>query len=233
MFRRFEANELGRDFVVGDVHGCFDLLRLAMLRAGFDKSTDRLFSVGDLVDRGPQSGEAVEWLTQSWFHAVRGNHEQMVVDVMAGRASEHLHDANGGAWFARLSHAERIATAEAFARLPLAIEVDTEAGPVGIVHAEVPGDDWVAFRAMLAAIDAGESGKREHIERFALWGRDVIRGRSPFSGVVGIGCVYVGHTPVAGATRVANVCYLDTGAVFGRAMSIAALPGAVVMRVAA
>jgi hypothetical protein len=26
MFKRYEKNELGRDFVVGDIHGCFTLL---------------------------------------------------------------------------------------------------------------------------------------------------------------------------------------------------------------
>ena len=56
----FETNRLGRDFVVGDLHGMFDHLRALMAEVGFDGDRDRLFSVGDLVDRGPGSARALE-----------------------------------------------------------------------------------------------------------------------------------------------------------------------------
>ncbi len=46
-------NQAGRDFVVGDVHGCFRTLECALLEIEFDPSRDRLFGVGDLVNRGP------------------------------------------------------------------------------------------------------------------------------------------------------------------------------------
>ena len=52
----------GRDWVVGDVHGCFTTLREALLAIDFEHGRDRLFSVGDLIDRGPNSIEALEWL---------------------------------------------------------------------------------------------------------------------------------------------------------------------------
>ena len=48
-------NENGRDLVVGDVHGCFRTLDHALSEFGFDPSRDRLFGVGDLVNRGPHS----------------------------------------------------------------------------------------------------------------------------------------------------------------------------------
>jgi serine/threonine protein phosphatase 1 len=41
----------GRDFVLGDLHGTTDLLRLLMEHVAFDPKKDRLFSVGDLIDR--------------------------------------------------------------------------------------------------------------------------------------------------------------------------------------
>ena len=52
---RFAQNTVGRDFAVGDIHGCFTELQRGLEAIGFDPSTDRLFSVGDLVDRGPES----------------------------------------------------------------------------------------------------------------------------------------------------------------------------------
>lgn len=220
LFRRFERNVLGRDFVVGDIHGCFDMLRAAMRAAEFDPAADRLFSVGDLVDRGPSSHEAVDWLDHSWFHAVRGNHEQMVVDAVAGRIEPAMHYANGGLWFYGLDEAGRRRTARAFAELPLAIEVETADGTVGLVHAEVPGDDWAEFRAMLIGAEGERPPNFEHIERFALWGRDIIRGRSAFDGVANAQYVYVGHTPVRELHAAGNVRYIDTGAVFGRQLSL-------------
>jgi len=50
---RFALNTHRRDFAVGDIHGAFDALQRAMEAIGFDARKDRLFSVGDLVDRGP------------------------------------------------------------------------------------------------------------------------------------------------------------------------------------
>ena len=50
--KRFAANTAGRDFAVGDIHGHFTRLQSALDKAGFEPSVDRLFSVGDLIDRG-------------------------------------------------------------------------------------------------------------------------------------------------------------------------------------
>lgn len=110
LVQRFERNTVGRDFCVGDVHGCFDLLDALLAQAGFDKAVDRLFSVGDLVDRGPGSDLVQEWLSQPWFHAVRGNHEQMVVDTYKHGGDDWLHVANGGAWLLGLPETEQRAT---------------------------------------------------------------------------------------------------------------------------
>ena len=51
----FEENRQGRDFVVGDVHGEFGVLENALEQIQFDFQVDRLFCVGDLIDRGPQT----------------------------------------------------------------------------------------------------------------------------------------------------------------------------------
>ncbi len=211
LFQRFEANASGHDYVVGDIHGRFDLLERGMAAVRFDPERDRMFSVGDLVDRGPRSEEAVDWIRQPWFHAVRGNHEQRCIESEPG-----MHLCNGGGWFLALSDEKQDATRAVFDALPIAIEVDLGDGIAGIVHAEVPGDDWTEFRAMLQNPPA----ILDHIERFALWGRDVIRRRSTFGGVAGVNVVYVGHTPLESAQEVENVRYIDTGAVFGRKLTI-------------
>ena len=54
---RLERNDLGRDLVVGDIHGPFAMLSRALAALDVGEH-DRVFSLGDLVDRGPDSFEA-------------------------------------------------------------------------------------------------------------------------------------------------------------------------------
>jgi hypothetical protein len=75
LVRALPSNQKGRDFVVGDLHGCFDLLDRLLEIVRFDPANDRLFSVGDLVDRCPDSFRCISFLGSPWFHAVEGNHE--------------------------------------------------------------------------------------------------------------------------------------------------------------
>lgn len=79
--RYFEENTQGRDFVVGDIHGSYDLVIQAMRRVGFKPAWDRIFSVGDLVDRGPDSTRCLAFLAQPYVHAIRGNHESMFLEL--------------------------------------------------------------------------------------------------------------------------------------------------------
>src|SRR3546814_1363745 len=76
LHRHLPANTAGRDFIVGDLHGCLDLLQVELARIAFDPTRDRLFSVGDLTDRGPDSMGCLRLLREPWFYAVHGNHER-------------------------------------------------------------------------------------------------------------------------------------------------------------
>lgn len=75
--QRFHLNATGRDFAVGDIHGHFGRLDAALAAAKFSPDHDRLFAVGDLVDRGPESADVLAWLERPWFHAICGNHDLM------------------------------------------------------------------------------------------------------------------------------------------------------------
>ncbi|MBU2741858.1 metallophosphoesterase [Acidithiobacillus albertensis] len=79
---RHAANTQGRDFIVGDLHGCAGYLDTLLRYVGFDPSTDRLFSVGDLTDRGPDSPAVLDWLREPWFLPVLGNHDAMLMAVL-------------------------------------------------------------------------------------------------------------------------------------------------------
>lgn len=207
--KRFEMNTAGRDFAVGDIHGHFTRLQTALDAAGFDPAVDRLFSVGDLVDRGPESLAVDEWiLRKPWFHAVRGNHEQMAVDShAAGRGSDQcgMHFINGGQWFYGLSSVEQGRYASILQDLPLVIEVETDQGLIGIVHADVPRGGW---EEMLKAL-SGPSAEAEHTAAMLQWSRKRISDEN-HAGVAGVRAVVVGHTPLRQPAILGNVYHIDT-----------------------
>ncbi len=222
--RTFARNERGRDFVVGDIHGMYSALERFLEELSFDPGTDRLFSVGDLIDRGPESEAAFQWVTgREWFHAIRGNHDQFLLDAAADPAGERgeecsVWDYNGGGWWNAVPASARGAYVGAFSRLPFAAEVDCEIGPVGIVHADVPEDrTWEEF---LSALRDGSREDSYH----AIWSRRrmeryVYGGSAEAPAVEGrVACVICGHARGRRAERLANLWMIDTGAAYTRAM---------------
>ena len=206
-YRRFARNPVGRDFVVGDIHGMFPALRELLALARLDETCDRLFSVGDLIDRGPRSREALEWLAKPWFHAVRGNHEQFLLDSDDPSTRDLWIRHNGGAWWLECGTAEREAFREACAALPIAIEIDASQGRVGVVHADAPrSNSWTDFLSRLESHD-------ERAVEHALWSRERVAAGSPRR-VSGIDLVLCGHTPTTRIVEAENVCFIDTGAVY-------------------
>ena len=149
----------GRDLVVGDIHGHFDTVEHALDRLGYDPHRDRLFSLGDLVDHGPRSEDALAWIQSRFTRVVRGNHEQMLLErlQLEGRtpkcatlAAVWATSPGSGWWRDRdRSRDEREAWAEALARLPFAITLHTADGRVGLIHAQGP----VPGRSVLERLD--------------------------------------------------------------------------------
>jgi len=143
MLRRFPINKTGRDFVVGDIHGAFSKLECSLEEIQFDEAVDRLFSVGDLVDRGKESQLVCDWIAKPWFFPVRGNHDDFAIQyIRKGTLDTANYAKHGGAWFMRLPEAEQEVIVSALETLPLVIEVETSAGLVGIVHADSPYENW-------------------------------------------------------------------------------------------
>ncbi len=208
MVSHFGINEAGRDFVVGDIHGRFDRLRSEMAEHRFDESRDRLFSVGDLIDRGAYSAEALVWLRKPWFHACLGNHEEMLLNSPR-RANMMLSWIlmNGGEWWLELDEHVRQEYFATLSGLPLALEVETTQGRVGIVHADVPS--WLTWPQFLEALNA----ENDEARQWALWGRERATGHIEL-GVCGIDRVVCGHTVMATGRPniVENVWFIDTGA---------------------
>jgi diadenosine tetraphosphatase ApaH/serine/threonine PP2A family protein phosphatase len=63
-----------RTLIIGDIHGCYG--ELQSLVEKFDPAgNDRIFSVGDVINRGPESGKCISLLKQLNVKTIMGNHE--------------------------------------------------------------------------------------------------------------------------------------------------------------
>ena len=199
---RFGINTQGRDFAVGDIHGCFTALQQALDRIHFHPASDRLFSVGDLVDRGPESDQVLDWLDRPWFHAICGNHDFMIWRSALGQPYlEVNHLEHGGAWLQALDRKAQQQIGQRLAALPLAVEVETPAGLVGLVHADCPYDDWRDMQNSPLSAGAAHG---------CLWSRDRYL-RSYAAPVRNVLAVVHGHTTVRHMQTLGNVFFIDTG----------------------
>lgn len=89
-----------RLFAVPDIHGRFDLLSLLWDTLNslhcLDLSVDKVIFLGDMIDRGPQSKEVLQFikeLTEKYPNnviALKGNHETLALNAVATRAYHHL-----------------------------------------------------------------------------------------------------------------------------------------------
>jgi serine/threonine protein phosphatase 1 len=209
-------NTQGRDFAVGDIHGAFFSVMRALDHANFDQSIDRLFLVGDIIDRGPASHQCAQFLSNKYVKAIRGNHEQYLIDLYtdgpAGKALLNYYTSqniNGMAWIRDMSEENMMDIVTAISNLPIVMETNTDRGTVGFVHADIPpGMTWETFKNKIQHNDRSTT-------QYALESRNRIESRN-IDGVEGVGRVFVGHTVMPqGLKNFGNVFAIDTGACFG------------------
>lgn len=204
--KRFAVNTVGRDIAVGDIHGHFTRLQRALDAVDFDPAVDRLFSVGDLIDRGPECKEVLHWLNQPWFHPVRGNHDDYVVRFDTCSIGKWTYF--GGSWFFDLRLSEQQKYQAIFMELPIAIEVETAKGVIGIVHADCVFNTWADMTTELETPRSAERLKQ--VQDACMWSRLRFDNRDPRT-IPDVRAVIVGHTPIPEPLTLGNTYHIDTG----------------------
>lgn len=206
--RKFE----GRVFFATDLHGCYDLLHEKLILSGFDSTRDLLLLGGDMCDRGPDSKYVLDYLEEPWIHSIRGNHEQIFIDAYDDNwvgSNANCLFGNGGDWVKELDVGHAKVIYQTFKSLPVAFELLLPTETVGIIHANVPYNDWDQFKKITKA-ELEWDGLS-----MAQWDRDRYRNKDTTI-VKGIDRVYVGHNPTkSGEIEVlGNVYHCDLGSFF-------------------
>ena len=179
------ASQRGHHWVIGDVHGCHDvLLRLMSVLP----ANDHLVFCGDVINRGPDIAACIHlvWgLVESgratWL---RGNHEQRLVDSLQAVSAEAKQDLLAIETYRQLGDKPMRKWLPRLNQLPLVYS----------------GDGWVATHAGF-----DENGQPDLQVRESFW--ENYDGR--------YGTVVVGHTPRPCVEQRGRIVMIDTGAVYG------------------
>ena len=224
---RLAANPLGRDLIVGDLHGYRSLLEEELDRLRFDPAFDRVLSVGDLIDRGPDSLRTLALIEEPWFHAVLGNHELMLL-CEPGYDSSQTHARRalprGGRQWIRDAIAKcrkrLMRLADRVAALPLAIHVDNQA-PFNVMHSDLlplgAAQDALFCQESVCihSADVVTASRRNFVEarkcdfsRLDFAHHPIQVSNVPFGSLP---LTYVGHSPVGEIVVHNSYVYVDQG----------------------
>ena len=202
-----------RAFVIGDIHGCHDMLDRLLNKIPWRPEKDLLVFIGDYVDRGEHSKEVVDYIIAikrcySNVECLLGNHDAMFMDYLQNKNVD-LYLFNAG-----------ISTLKCYG-------IDSP----GSWHSKVPPEHMDFFKSLRTYIELEDyyivhAGFRPGIEITKQELEDMLWIREPFiSSNYDFGKkVIFGHTPLSEPLVMKNKIGIDTSAVFGNRLTCLELP---------
>lgn len=160
---------------------------------------DVLVIAGDAVDRGPKSLEVVKFIADSPnVHCIRGNHEDMVIDMIKfGGQFAYLAVLNGAHWALDLNKEDERFILDEMESWPDVIEVNKGGKRFGVLHAEPDCDDWNKI---------GSESRSQ-----LLWGRHRVRELEEPNIIANVDQIFCGHTILKTPKQTGNVLHMDLG----------------------
>lgn len=244
-----ERNLTGKDYIVGDLHGHYTVLMNGLDKIGFNDKTDRLFCVGDLVDRGPEVGLCLSLLNEKWFSSVLGNHEYMLLTTL-GHNGSILNTIQSYLYSDRRRDRTKMTRSfyldyiDLIKEMPFAMKIDSELNPFHIFHAQRPldkyGKIWTDSKIERKEFEmlkvkkihnmlwsrkiSKEAIAVNHVNKHGLIEDNVILGSSNINGIHpfedGVGITYCGHTTLPEVLFHRSHIFIDGGKYKGGHLNI-------------
>ena len=200
-------------FAIGDIHGCYDQLKALVEKIPIDFSRDTLLFIGDYIDRGPHSAEVVDYLIQLKKRVkevifLKGNHEDMLDKFLSGD-DRFTYLLNGGQQTLD-SYLKKTVQPESFPIPPDHVEFFKS------LRLYYETEEFIFVHAGLRPRTPLETQSAEDL----LWIRNnFISTKYDFGKRV-----IFGHTPLKKPLVEPNKIGIDTGAVYGNALTCVQLP---------
>ncbi|MEO0939560.1 MAG: metallophosphoesterase family protein [Pseudomonadota bacterium] len=219
-------------YAVGDIHGQIGQLERVLELIERDGGGQVVF-LGDYVDRGPDSRGVIQKLVdgvaagRDWV-CLKGNHDRQFEWFLDTPAKHDPHLLIGFHWF----H-ERIGGVQTMESYGLSLPDQTRFKDFGLAAQEVVPQSHVDFlRGLHLSYEAGDlffchAGIKPGVPLEAQDEEDLLWIRQPFHAYTEPHpkLIVHGHTPVEAATHYGNRVNLDTGAGYGRPLTVAVFEG--------
>lgn len=200
-----------RTIIIGDVHGCYEELIELLEKCHYDLENDRLIFLGDLINKGPYSRKVVNFVMEGGHECIQGNHERGFLNSLVNpqffkRGFKKFFESYE-------SKKERERVIEWMENLPLIIE----------------DKDFICVHGGLQPHLPLKKQKPEIVTRIRTWGGDPMdmdnESDPPwYHYYQGDKLVIFGHWAMRGLVVEDKVVGLDTGCVWGGALSALILP---------
>lgn len=153
-----------RVFFCGDVHGNYSRLQEQLSEIGFLIGEDILILTGDIIDRGSENKEMIEFVASTpEVYSVLGNHEMMFLNAISDELvrTVYTEPRMGGGWIEKYSQTELEGMATLIEScMSIAITVEKGTHKIGVIHAAAP----ISWKEVLSATP-------DNIE-YHLWSRE-------------------------------------------------------------
>ena len=220
-----KKSESGPFDIIGDVHGCAEELEVLLAKLGYARDENGVYRhhenrqivfVGDLGDRGPRSADvfriAMNMTKAGTAWCVCGNHDDKLKRYLAGKKTNIAHGLQE--------------TLDDLEKQSPEFKIELRAWLDGLIsHYVFDGGNLVVAHAGLKEVMQGRASGA--VRAFCLYGETT--GETDEWGLPerldwardykGQSAVVYGHTPVPRATWLNNTLNLDTGCVFGGALT--------------
>lgn len=106
---------------IGDIHGCMNELEALLAKVKYVADKDHIIALGDMINKGPNSLEVIDFLMENGASCVRGNHEDRILLV--------ANDATGNALKAGTDGTDKTIETEAARKIRKERELATSLSP--------------------------------------------------------------------------------------------------------